>query len=195
MKEVAEHRVTVEGIVSRTRPCTVLLTTAGVTWRTSGANVGIGAPVLRSGTCAVTRDGTPIVSVNTKSVNWITRLFFILCPMIFAGASSSTCREPHRTLQSDAGNVTSRNHMAEQDKTEDSVRNHHAALRSAAAQGRRSRIGTPPPRGGSSLSLSPSSLRKAARISESRTVWLMPGISRNYGHDSTAYMSEDRTKG
>lgn len=77
--------------------------------------------------------------------------------------------------------------MPRQNHRHDSLREHPAYLRKAAAQGRRSRIGTPPRGGGSS---SPSSRRSAARMSASRMVWPMPGISRSAGQDSTANMSD-----
>lgn len=121
------------------------------------------------------------------------------CPRVPSDRSQAGRDESLLSRRRKASNLERRRHrdewhgpgcrdVAEHHHRQNSLRQHPGDLRKAAAQGRRNRIGTPPPRGGSSSS--PSSLRKAARMSARRMGRSMPGISRNAGQDSTANMSD-----
>ena len=63
----------------------------------------------------------------------------------------SVARWGDETVHGQEWNGKGRRGLAEQHQRQDGVGEHHAARPSAAAQGRRNRIGTPPPRGGGVL--------------------------------------------
>lgn len=109
------------------------------------------------------------------------------------GGRSTRSRDTRSAHEDREGDGPCRRGVAQKHHAEYRLREHHGVLRNAAAQGRRSRIGTPPGRGGSSSS--PSRRRSAARMSASRMRCPMPGISRNAGQDSTANSRTPRTRG